>query len=120
MYVRSATITYRLIFSKEDHELAKIPNDSKLNRSQDPVIAVTQYLAWWQNVVAARDQEVSDRVIPRSWVHLNHEEKLQVEQEIRELTKNEAESTDASEKLVLVVFLRKHPRFSSDNWDWLE
>ena len=38
-------------------------------------------------------------------------------QEIRELTKNEAESTDESEELVSIVFLRKYPRFGSGEWD---
>ena len=40
-----------------------------------------------------------------------------MERGIRELKKDEAESTDASQKLVLIVFLRKYPRFGSDGWD---
>ena len=42
-----------------------------------------------------------------------------MEREIRELKKDEAESTDASLELVLLDFLRKDPRFGSDgSVDW--
>jgi hypothetical protein len=51
--VGSATIIYRLHFSIEDNQVAKILNDSKLIKSQDPVIAVTQFLVWWQHPVPA-------------------------------------------------------------------
>ena len=40
-----------------------------------------------------------------------------MEREIRELTKDEAVSADASQELVLIVFLRKYPHFSSDGWN---
>ena len=40
-----------------------------------------------------------------------------MEREIRELKINEAKSMDTSQKLVLVVFLRKYPGFGSDAWD---
>lgn len=49
--VRSATITYRLYFNKEDYQMAKLLNDSKLIESQDLVITVTQFLVWWQHPV---------------------------------------------------------------------
>ena len=63
---------------------------------------------------------MSHRVILRSRFHLNYQKNLQVERRIRELKKDEAESTDASLELVLIFFLRKHPRFASDGWDWLD
>ena len=37
-----------------------------------------------------------------------------MERGIRELNKNEAESTEASRELDFIVFLRIYPRFSSD------
>jgi hypothetical protein len=40
-----------------------------------------------------------------------------MEREIRELKKDEAESTDASQELVLLDLLRKYLRFRSDGWD---
>ena len=42
--MKTATIIYRLHFSIEDNQVAKILNDSKQIKSQDPVIAVTLFL----------------------------------------------------------------------------
>ena len=35
----------------------KYPNDSKLSKSQDPVITVTQFIVWWQHPVAVGRSE---------------------------------------------------------------
>ena len=40
-----------------------------------------------------------------------------MERGIRELKEDEAESTDAWEKLVSIVFLRTYPRCGSGAWD---
>ena len=66
VWVRTATIMYRLHFNNEHHQMAKILSDSTLSKSQDLVITVTQFLEGDNIQSQWGDPRMSDRIIPRS------------------------------------------------------